>query len=241
MPVPKRNLLAQLDSLRMTLINCFIALGVGLIPMFFVAPFFMRWLIQIIISDHHISLNYFSPLEVFMLQIKTALLLDVIICCPYLVKKIWDFILPGLHKEERHFISSLVLGSSILFVSGVLFCVFFILPLVIDFGIGFSSSEIKAMFGISNVLTLALWLSTVFGIMFQFPLVTCSLIRSGFVSYDTVRSKRPYVVVGILIISAVLTPPDVISQVMLAVPTYLLFEAGLFLSKKKRRLSAKRK
>ena len=84
------------------------------------------------------------------------------------------------------------------------------------------------MFGISNVITLALWLAVVFGLMFQFPLITYALIRSKMVSYQTMKDKRPYVFVAILLISAVLTPPDIVSQIMLTIPTYALFEIGLF-------------
>ena len=155
----------------------------------------------------------------------------MLICFPYIAKKVWDFVLPALHDNERKFIRSIVLASSLLFVTGTLFCIFFILPLIINFGISFMTADIKAVFGISNIITIALWLSVVFGLMFQFPLVTYSLIRSGIVSYQTVKNQRPYIFVAILIIAAVLTPPDVVSQMMLATPTYLLFEIGLYFSR----------
>ena len=95
----------------------------------------------------------------------------------------------------------------------------------------FATSNIQAVFGITNVITLSLWLAVVFGLMFQMPLITHSLIKSGFIDYQTVANKRPYVVVILLIIAAVLTPPDVVSQVMLFLPTYALFELGLLFSK----------
>lgn len=226
------NLISHLEALRSMLIKCFVALGVGLIPLFLVAPYCMNWLIKIMIADNPVSLNYFSPMEVFILQIKTALVLDLLVCFPYIARKIWDFVLPALYENERRFIKSIVLTSSGLFIAGVLFCIFFILPLIINFGISFATDEIKAVFGVSNIITIALWLSVVFGLMFQFPLITYSMIRSGIVSYETVKDKRPYVFVVILIIAAVLTPPDVVSQTMLAIPTYLLFEAGLYFAGK---------
>lgn len=226
------NLISHLEALRSMLIKCFVALGIGLIPMFLVAPYCMNWLIKIMIADNPVSLNYFSPMEVFILQIKTALVLDLLVCFPYIARKIWDFVLPALYENERRFIKSIVLTSSGLFIAGVLFCIFFILPLIINFGISFATDEIKAVFGVSNIITIALWLSVVFGLMFQFPLITYSMIRSGIVSYETVKDKRPYVFVVILIIAAVLTPPDVVSQTMLAIPTYLLFEAGLYFAGK---------
>ncbi len=226
------NLITHLEALRSTLIKCFVALGVGLVPMFLAAPYCMDALIQIMIGDNNVSLNFFSPMEVFLLQIKVAVVLDLLICFPYIARQIWKFILPALYENERKFIKSVVLTSSTLFITGVLFCIFFILPLIINFGISFATTNINAVFGISNIIGIALWLSVVFGLMFQFPLITYSLIRSGITSYAAVKNKRPYVFVGILIISALLTPPDIVSQLMLTIPTYLLFEAGLFFAKR---------
>ena len=171
-------------------------------------------------------------MEVFILQIKIAVVLDLLICFPYIARQIWKFLLPALYENERKFIKSIVLTSSCLFVCGVLFCVFFILPLIISFGISFATADIKAVFGVSNIIGLALMLSVIFGLMFQFPLITYSLIRSGMVSYRAVQDKRPYIFVAILIIAGILTPPDIVSQLMLTIPTYLLFEAGLFAARK---------
>lgn len=225
------NLITHLEALRSTLIKCFVALGIGIIPMFLAAPYCMNGLIKIMIGDNNVSLNFFSPMEVFILQIKIAVVLDLLICFPYIARQIWKFILPALYDNERNFIKSIVLTSSSLFVIGVLFCIFFILPLIINFGISFVTTNINAVFGISNIIGIALWLSVVFGLMFQFPLITYSLIRSDITTYTMVKNKRPYVFVGILIISALLTPPDIVSQLMLTIPTYFLFEAGLFFAK----------
>ena len=117
--------------------------------------------------------------------------------------------------------------TSGLFIAGVAFCLVVCFPLIVQFGMSFASTTLQPVFGVSNLVTLALWLSLAFGCMFQFPLVTYALIRAGIVNYETVCSKRPYVVVAILVLAALLTPPDVVSQLLLGLPTYLLFEAGL--------------
>lgn len=226
------SLLTHLEALRSTLIRCFVALGIGLIPLFLVAPYFMDCLIKIMIGKNNVSLNYFSPMEVFILQIKIAVVLDFLCCFPYIARQIWQFIVPALYENERKFIKSIVFSSSALFIIGVLFCLFFILPLIINFGISFSTSEIKAMFGISNIIGLALMLSIIFGLMFQFPIITYSLIRFNITSYESVKNKRSYIFVGILIIAGILTPPDIVSQLMLTIPTYLLFEIGLWSARK---------
>lgn len=226
------SLLTHLEALRSTLIRCFVALGIGLIPLFLVAPYFMDCLIKIMIGKNNVSLNYFSPMEVFILQIKIAVVLDFLCCFPYIARQIWQFVVPALYENERKFIKSIVFSSSALFIIGVLFCLFFILPLIINFGISFSTSEIKAMFGISNIIGLALVLSIIFGLMFQFPIITYSLIRFNITSYESLKNKRSYVFVGILIIAGILTPPDIVSQLMLTIPTYLLFEIGLWSARK---------
>ena len=95
----------------------------------------------------------------------------------------------------------------------------------------FATQNIKAVLGISNVINLSLWLTLAFGLMFQLPLITYSLIKSGFVEYKTFENMRPYVIVIILIIAGILTPPDILSQVLLFTPTYLLFELGLLFAK----------
>lgn len=227
------SLISHLEALRETLLKCFISLGVMLPITIFIAPKVLDFLIKILIGNNKVTFNFFSPTEVFILQIKMAVVIDLVICFPYIAKKIWDFILPALYDNERKFIQSIVFISSVLFICGVLFCLFLILPLIINFGMSFSTGQIQAVFGISNVINLSLWLAVVFGLMFQMPLITHSLIKSGIVDYNTIADKRPYVVVGLLILAAVLTPPDVVSQVMLFVPTYALFELGLLFSKRR--------
>lgn len=235
MPAKQNNIIEHLESLRSVLIKSLVALAIGIVPMYFVAPYIMDTLINVMMQDSVTNLNFFSPLEVFILQIKTALLLDLLICFPYIVKQVWMFVLPALYDNERKFIKSMVLSSSCLFITGVLFCLFLILPLVISFGMSFATDNIKALLGIGNVLSLAMWLSLIFGIMFQFPLVTYSLIRSHIISYENMKKKRVYVFVGILIMSGLLTPPDIISQLMLSIPTYALFEAGIFCAKRSKK------
>ena len=226
------NLVAHLEALRSMLIRCLTAIAVGLLPMILIAPYFLDWLIKTIIADSPVTLNFFSPAEVFILQIKLAVVLDLAVCFPYIAKQVWNFVLPALYDNERRFIRSIVLVSSLLFCTGVVFCIFLILPLIIKFGVSFSSEDLKAVFGISNVIGLSLWLAVAFGIMFQFPLVTYSLIRSGIASYEAVKSKRRYIFIAILVVAAFLTPPDIVSQLLLALPTYGLFEGGLYFARR---------
>lgn len=227
----EESLISHIEALRNTLIKCFIAVGVLLPFMFYFSPKVLQYLIKILVADNKITLNYFAPMEVFILQIKLALLMAVIVGFPYIIKQLWGFILPALYEHERKFIAKGVILSSLLFTGGVFFCLFLILPLIVKFGMSFAGDNIQAMFGISNIINLALWLCFTFGLMFQVPLVVHLLIKWGILAYETVSSKRPYVVVILLVLAALLTPPDIISQVLLFTPTYLLFELGLLFSK----------
>ncbi|MGN0005501.1 MAG: twin-arginine translocase subunit TatC [Candidatus Gastranaerophilaceae bacterium] len=229
------SIISHIEALRQMLLRCLRAIGIVVIPLLLISPKCLDFFIKLILrGNDNIALNYFSPAEVFIIQIKFALVLDIIICFPYIAKQVWDFCVPALYEHEKKFIKSIVFTSSMLFIIGSLFCLFVILPLIINFGMSFSTSNIQAVLGISNVVNLALWLILAFGVMFQLPLVTHALIKSDIVSYETIKNSRPYVIVGLLIIAGILTPPDVVSQVMLFLPTYLLFEIGLLFSRKKK-------
>ncbi|SHL08685.1 twin arginine targeting (Tat) protein translocase TatC [Fibrobacter sp. UWH6] len=155
-----------------------------------------------------------------------------IVCSPCIAWNLWKFVLSGLYENERRFVRSIVWMTCGLFIAGVVFCLGICFPLLVKFGMSFQSKTLQPIFGVSNIVTLALWLSLAFGCMFQFPLVTYALIRADIVYYETVCHARPYVVVGILVLAALLTPPDIVSQLILGVPTYLLFEAGLLAARK---------
>lgn len=227
----EESLISHIEALRNTLIKCFAAVGILLPFMFYFSPKVLQYLIKILVSNNKLTLNYFAPMEVFIIQIKLALLMAVIAAFPYIIRQLWEFILPALYEHERKFIRNSVFLSSLLFICGVVFCLFMILPLIIRFGMSFAGDNIQAMFGISNIINLALWLCFTFGLMFQVPLIVHLLIKWGILSYETVSSKRPYVVVILLVLAALLTPPDIISQILLFTPTYLLFELGLVFSK----------
>ncbi len=225
------SLISHLEALRETILKCLISLCVVIPFTLWISPYVLNRLVDIIAGSDKISFNFFSPMEVFLLQLKTALLLDVIICFPYMAKKVWDFILPALYEHEKKFIRTVALASTFLFILGAAFCIFVIMPIVVKFGMSFASQNINPVFGLSNIINLTLVMAAAFGAMFQMPLITIALVRSGIISYESLSDKRPYVIVIILILAAIFTPPDVVSQLMLGTPTYLLFEVGLFVAK----------
>ena len=221
------SLITHLEALRRVMLRSLGALAIGIVPLFLVSPYVLDWFCKQIAMQSEITLHYFSPMEVFLLQLKISALLDCVLFSPYIAWNVWQFVLPALYDNEKKFIRSMVAPTSFLFVAGVAFCLIVCFPLVVRFGMSFAGETLQPIFGVSNLVSLSLWLSLAFGCMFQFPLVTYALIRGGVVDYKTVCNKRPYVVVAILVFAALLTPPDIISQLMLGLPTYLLFEMGL--------------
>ena len=226
------SIISHIEAFREMLLKCLKAVGICLIPMLFVAPKCLDVFIKLILKNNNIALNYFSPAEVFIIQIKFALIMDIIVCFPYIAKQVWNFFVSALYENEKKFIKSIVFISSVLFILGALFCLFVILPLIINFGMSFTTSNVQAVLGISNVVNLSLMLILSFGVMFQLPLVVNGLIKANIVSIDTIKSFRPYIIVGLLIVAGILTPPDIVSQIMLFTPTYLLFELGVLFSGK---------
>ena len=233
-PDQESTLVSHLEALRRALLRSLVALAVGIVPLFLVSPYILDWFCTQVALQGGITLHYFSPMEVFLLQLKIAALLDCVLFSPYIAWNAWQFVLPALYEKEKKFIRSVVFLTSLLFIAGVAFCLVVCFPLIVEFGMSFAGSQLLPVFGVSNLVSLALWLSLAFGCMFQFPLVTYALIRGGIVSYETVCNKRPYVVVAILLVAALLTPPDIVSQLMLGCPTYLLFEAGLLFARRYR-------
>ena len=173
------------------------------------------------------KLHYFSPMEVFIIQLKAGIVLAIIFASPVIAYEVRKFILPALYENERRFLGWFMSLFVLLFISGCAFCIFLILPLVMNFSVGFMSERLEPTIGLANFVNLASGLILAFGIMFQFPLAVLAGVKFGLVSVDTLKNLRPYIIVGILVLAAIFTPPDVVSQLMLGVPTWLLFEAGL--------------
>lgn len=167
----------------------------------------------------------------FLVPLKLAFVMSVMVAMPYLLHQLWGFIAPALYKHERMLAIPLFISSVILFYSGVAFVYFVVLPLVFGFFTNVAPAGIAIMPDISNVLDFCLKMFFSFGIAFEIPIATFLLIRTGLVSAKTLGSVRPYIFLGCFVMGMLLTPPDVLSQSILAVPMYALFELGLLMSR----------
>ena len=221
----------HLSELRKTILSIVVCVAV-LFPIgYFLAPYCIDWLVRWSFPIDNAQLNFFSPMEVFILNLKIGFVIALVLGFPYIIYKIWQFLLPALYDKEKKFVKTAVFCSTFLFILGAAICVGFVLPLVIRFSMSFATEQIRPILGISNFVVLSGWLMLAFGLMFQFPIAIYFLVRFDIISLESLKNKRPYVVVILLFLAALLTPPDVVSQILLFIPTYLLFELGLFFAK----------
>ncbi len=227
------SFLSHLEALRGTLLSILAATALLYPVSYALSAPVIDFLVATCCPPELGTLHYFSPLEVFVLRLRLSVVLSLALGFPWNTRALWKFLLPALYPSERKSLSAGILASSFLFVAGIAFAVLVILPFVMRFAVSFASQELRPVLGLASFIHLAGGLALAFGLMFQTPLAVTLAARLGLVSPSTLRRSRPYVYTVILILAAVLTPPDVFSQLCLAVPTALLFELGLLLAKGK--------
>ncbi|HSX20915.1 MAG TPA: twin-arginine translocase subunit TatC [Gammaproteobacteria bacterium] len=170
----------------------------------------------------------------FMVPMQLSFLCALLICAPYLLYQLWMFVKPGLYKHERRNIVPIVIFSVVLFYCGLCFALFVICPVALRFFTNCAPNGVTVMLDIGNYLDFIVTVAVACGIAFQIPIVTSLLIRSGIISKKQLASKRKHIIVATLIVGMLLAPPDVLSQLLLAIPMWGLFEMGLLLSKQAR-------
>ena len=164
----------------------------------------------------------------FLIPVKVALMAAFIMVLPYVLYQAWAFVAPGLYAHEKKLVLPLVVASTTLFVLGIAFCYFFVFGVVFGFVYKIAPASITVAPDIEQYLSFVLTMFLAFGVTFEVPIVVVVLARMGIVSLEQLRASRPYFIVGSFVVAAVVTPPDVISQLLLAVPMCLLYEVGLF-------------
>ncbi len=175
-----------------------------------------------------IAIDVASP---FFTPFKLALVVAVFISVPVILYQFWAFVAPGLYKRERRMVFPLLIASTFLFYLGVVFAYFVVFPLIFGFLTAAAPTGVAIMTDITKYLDFVLTLFFAFGICFEVPIFTIVMVWTGLITPESLAEKRPYVIVGAFVIGAFLTPPDAISQTLLAVPMWMLFEIGLLFSK----------
>jgi sec-independent protein translocase protein TatC len=167
----------------------------------------------------------------FLVPLKLALLLSVLLTIPHTLHQIWAFVAPGLYKHEKRLAVPLLVSSVVLFYCGVAFAHFVILPILFDFFLGVTPAGVEVMTDIGQYLDFVIAIFFAFGLAFEIPVATFLLIAAGATTPTRLAQKRPYIIVGAFVVGMLITPPDVISQTLLAVPMLLLFEGGLIMAR----------
>ncbi len=223
------TLMEHLGELRTRLVRCFIAIGLAFVVCYtFAEPLFAELCKPLIAALPEGSKLIFTALpEAFFVYVKVGFVAAIFLISPYLFYQIWGFISPGLYEEEKKYMVPMALISATFFYSGASFCFFVVFPYAFTFFVGFASEQIAAMPSLNEYLGFSLKLLLAFGLIFEMPLFTFFLARMGVLTAPMMRKARRYAILCIFILAAILTPPDVISQVLMAVPMMLLYEMSI--------------
>jgi len=237
------TLLSHLIELRDRILRMFIAILVVFLLLFPFADPIYTWLADPLMQHlpegtSMIAIDVAAP---FLIPFKLVLLLAIVISIPYLLYQLWSFVAPGLYAHEKNMAMPLVASSTALFYLGMAFAYFVVFPLIFAFFTATAPEGVSVMTDISRYLSFVIMLFIAFGIAFEMPVATILLVSMGATTPAKLAAKRPYVIVGVFLVGMILTPPDIISQTLLALPMWLLFEIGLVLSRVMERKKAERR
>jgi sec-independent protein translocase protein TatC len=228
-PVEEEGFLSHLIELRTRLIRALTAVGILLVCLL---PFAnqlytvlaLPLLRRLPVGAHMIATEVTTP---FFVPMKVAMMTAFLMALPYVLFQAWAFVAPGLYSHEKRLVIPLVITSTVLFYCGMAFAYFLVFPVVFGFITGVAPEGVTVMTDIEKYLSFVLTMFLAFGVTFEVPVAVVVLVRLGVVSVETLRSSRRYVIVGAFVLGAVFTPPDIVSQSMLAVPLCLLYEVGI--------------
>ena len=229
-----QTLLFHLTELRAMLLRIFIAVfGVFIVLMPF-GPKLFLW-VSTPLNEQlpaNASMLAIKPISPFLTPLKLSFFTALFAVMPYVLYQLWGFIAPGLYQREKKVAIPLLITSVILFYAGVLFVFFVLFPLLFAFMVGYAPETVTVATDISEYLDFMVALCLTFGLAFEVPIAIVLLVWMGITTPDKLVTKRPYILIGAFVVGMFLTPPDVISQVLLAVPIYILYELGLVMARR---------
>lgn len=227
------TLISHLLELRDRLMKAFIAIIVCFIPCAIYSNELFTFVATPLLAQlpEGSSLIATSVISPFMTPFKLAFYVGLLFAMPIVLYQAWAFIAPGLYRHEKRFAMPLMLSSGLLFYAGIAFAYFVVFPVMFNFFAGTTPTGVRMMTDIASYLDFIMTMFLCFGIAFEVPIVVVLLVLTGMVSVEKLASIRGYVLIGIFIIAAFLTPPDAISQTIMAVPMYLLYEGGLIMAR----------
>lgn len=228
----QETFISHLIELRDRLLHALIAVGVAFVPCFV----FARDLYTLLATPLLAKLPAGSQMiatdvtGAFFVPMKVAMMVAFLVALPYVLYQVWAFVAPGLYQNEKKLAIPLIVTSTLLFFIGMAFAYFAVFPMVFKFVVGYTPEGVAMMTDINHYLSFVLTLFLAFGVTFETPVAVIILVRMGIVTVEKLREIRPYVVVGAFVLGAIFTPPDVVSQFMLAIPIWVLYEVGIVLA-----------
>ena len=228
----KRPFLAHLEELRKRLIICAMAIGIGFVISYIFSKQLFSFLILPLtkVLPAESRLIFTSLPEMFIAYIKVALIAGIILAIPIVFYELWMFLAPALYQKEKGYFIPFVLFSSILFVAGSLFGYFIVFPYGFKFFIGFATEDIQALPSVKQYFSFAIRLLFAFGVVFEMPVVVFFMTKIGLITPDSMKKFRKFAILCSFILSAILTPPDVATQIMMALPLIVLYEVSIIIS-----------
>lgn len=226
------TLISHLLELRQRLLRSVIAVLVVFAPLAFFANELFTVVAQPLVEKlpEGTSIIATSVIAPFMTPLKLALIMSIFIAMPFILYQAWAFIAPGLYRNEKRFAMPLFASSVVLFYVGVAFAYFIVFPLMFGFLTSSAPDGVRVMTDMSSYLDFTMLLFFAFGMAFEVPVATVLLVATGLVKIEALKKNRGYIVLGIFVFAAFLTPPDAVSQSFMAVPMYLLYEIGILLA-----------
>ena len=232
------TLISHLLELRDRLLRAFIAVILAFIPLAFFANEVFTFVATPLIAQlpKDSSLIATSVISPFMTPFKLAFFVGLFVAMPYVLYQVWAFVAPGLYKHEKRFAFPLLVSSIVLFYCGIAFAYFAVFPVMFEFFANTTPAGVRMMTDITSYMDFVLTMFLCFGLAFEVPVVVVLLVITGLVKVEKLAEIRGYVLIGIFVIAALLTPPDAISQTIMAVPMYLLYEGGIVMARLMRRM-----
>src|SRR5438477_2033337 len=230
---PQESFISHLIELRSRLLRSIVAVVVGLVCLFpwakDIYAVLARPLLKVLPQGSTMIAT--DVTGTFLVPLKVTLMAAFLIALPYVLYQMWAFVAPGLYHHEKRLAVPVMVSSVFFFGLGMAFAYFLVFPLAFGFFAGYAPTGVQMMTDIDMYLSFVMTMFIAFGITFEVPVVVIVLVRLGVVSLEKLRSIRGYVIVGVFVVGAVFTPPDILSQVMLAVPLWLLYELGLLVAR----------
>jgi sec-independent protein translocase protein TatC len=229
----KQPFVSHLKELRDRILVCVIALGIAFIVTFYfkerIFDFLMQPFIKVMPAKSSFIFTYVT--EAFLTYFKMSIVAAVFLSSPVILYEFWMFVAPGLYEKEKKYVVPFIFFGSVCFISGALFCYYVVMPTTYRFFVSYGSEFVTPMPDLKGYMSLTLRMLIIFGVIFELPLVAFFLSKIGVINHKLLSSKRRYAILAIFIVSAIITPPDIASQVLMAIPLWGLYELSILITR----------